>query len=251
MTNNDAPIPGMMQIMRAVASVTHLTTAIIQSRSRLTQVVTARAAFCKLAEQYGYSNAEIMWFVDRDRTAGYNYTKNLDGYLATDASFADLLQAARRALNEHPYRALKAPKKEKIMQPTTPSQQATQPITPLAGVLVGRSEPYKSPFGWQFTPSEYNEMLRAMFESIGFMETYGKPRTPPLPCDVPPMPELPEEMGTTEAANYIGVSPSTLTKYAKLMSVEFFKKPHSKGYWYKRCQVEELKAKIQATKQEG
>ena len=141
----------MMQIVASVAKAAHTCTGTILGASRRTGAIHARAAIYKLATEQGYDRSEVMWYLDRDRTVGYNYEANLAGHLSRNAHFRALCRQAAAEIANHPARAkeeqtrgVSATIPQALLQTDEASGDATPPATTA----------WRGKLGWSFTAEE-------------------------------------------------------------------------------------------------
>lgn len=234
-SNKQNNAPSLMLIMRSVAESAGMTTADLMAGGRRAGLCHARAAVYKIAARYGYAKAEIMFFLNRNRTVAYNYEANINGHLLRNADFKALCDAATIKLNKHPHRVGKAPQR--------PAEKPTAPILPEA--TTQRQRPpvftdWKGQLGWTFTAEECRREWYAKRAAEEFMQTYGQP--PHVKSEHQPQPRrIPNEMNTADAAAYLDVTPATLVRGVKLGRLERYKKPHDTSYWFHTAELDRYK----------
>ena len=235
-------IPGMMQIMGAVAKAADMKLDKIMGNERHAGIIHARTAIYKLATEYGYPKSEIMWYLDRDRTVGYNYDSNLAGHLSHNSRFIALCRKAAAELNNNPHRAERSPQRQNTAEITTNSTAANN-----ADKKQTRGEPvfkpWKGKLGWSFTAEEERRAWYACRAAEEFMRKYGQPPGIKPPATEPGR-KIPTEMPTMDAALYLGVSPAYLTKGVTLGYLTRHKKPHVSGFWYKTAELDNFRINI-------
>lgn len=230
-------IPGMMRIIAEVAKAANLKIDQIMGSERRTGIIHARAAVYKLATEYGYTKSEIMWYLDRDRTVGYNYESNISGHLSKNSSFNALCAKATAGLKEYPHRV------ERSQQKQNPEN-----LIPITGDLRTADKrepifkPWKGKLGWSFTAEEVRRCYYACKAAEEFMKTFGQPSIPKAPTTRTS--DTPTEMTTMDAAIYLNVSPAFLIKGVALGYLHRHKKPNISSYWYTTAELDNFRLYI-------
>lgn len=241
MTQSEERIPGMMRILAEVAKAANMTITQILSSERRAGIIHARAAVYKLATEFGYSKAEIMWYLDRDRTVGYNYESNIAGHLSQNSAFKALCAASASGLNEYPHRVERSQQRQNSEDLTTKSHGQRN-----ADKLPAEREPvftdWKGKLGWSFTAEECRREWYAKRAAAEFMRTYGRPNTPAKPQTTKT--DIPAEMCTMDAAIYLGISPAFLIKGVSLGYLHRHKKPNISSYWYNTAELDNFRSYI-------
>lgn len=229
--------PGMMRIIAEVAKCANMATDGIISPRRNARSIHARAAVYKLAAEYGYPRSEIMWFLDRDRTVGYNYESNLDGHLSRSPLFKALIEAASAALRECTHRAEGSPQGKDAESAAAEANAAEEERK-----REPEFKPWKGKLGWRFTADEVRRERQAEEAAAEFMKAYGQPNRPKSPT--PQLNSIPTEMTTMDAAIYLNVSPSFLAKGVALGCLHRHKKPNISSYWYATAELDNFRQYI-------
>lgn len=230
-------IPGMMQIMAAVAKAADMKIDKIMASERRAGIIHARAAIYKLATEYGYPKSEIMWYLDRDRTVGYNYDRNLAGHLSRNSRFLTLYRNAAAELNNNPHRAKRSHQRQNSTEITAISEP-TQ-----ISDKEPKFKPWKSKLGWSFTAEEERRAWYACRAAEEFMRNYGQPSGATRLKAIPTQ-KTPTEMRTIDAAIYLGVSEAYLTKGVKLGHLHRYKKPKDSSYWFSTSELDNFRIYI-------
>lgn len=231
-----------MQIMGAVAKASKFAISTIMGNERHAGIIHARAAFYKMATEYGYAKTEIMWYLDRDRTVGYNYESNLAGHLSRNTQFKALCAAVASELKEYTHRAEVSPQRQNSEDLTAKSEvpttsQTQEPVF----------KPWKGKLGWSFTADECRREYYACRAAAEYMRTYGQPTNSNFPRGSSKKSQ-PIEMTTMDAAIYLGISPAFLTKGVELGYLHRFKKPKDKCYWFKTSELDNFRTYINQAK---
>lgn len=234
-------IPGMMQIMGAVAKAANTKISTIMGSERRTGLIHARAAFYKLASEYGYGKREIMWYLDRDRTVGYNYESNLAGHLSQNSRFNALCADAADELREYTHRAERSPQRQ-ISENLTAKPNDGNEMDRSQKLIEPEFKPWKGKLGWSFTAEEERRAWYACRAAEEFMRTYGQPRASIHPK--PTNKKIPNEMTTADAAIYLDISPAFLTKGVKLGYLHRYKKPKDSSYWFQTAELDNFRIHI-------
>lgn len=239
-------IPGMMRIIAEVAKAADLAISLIMGSERRTGIINARAAVYKLATEYGYPKSEIMWFLDRDRTVGYNYDSNIAGHLSRNSRFIALCAAASQELNKYPQRVEKDPQRQNLTEITAILNE-TETTTEKARTKEPVFKSWKGKLGWSFAAEEERRAWYACRAAWEFMQDYGqapgtrKPKTAPAVI-------IPPEMPTIDAALYLGIAASTLTKGVQLGYLNRYNKPKDSSYWYSTPELDHFKIYLSQNK---
>lgn len=235
-----------MRIIAEVAKAADLAISQIMGSERRAEIINARAAVYKMATEYGYPKSEIMWFLDRDRTVGYNYDYNIAGHLSQNSRFIALCAAAEQELNKYPQRVEKDAQRQNLTEITAILSE-TDTTAEKKRTKEPVFKPWKGKLGWSFTAEEERRAWYACRAAEKFMQTYGqapgtrKPKTAAVT-------KIPTEMPTIDAALYLGVAASTLTKGVQLGYLNRYKKPKDSSYWYNTAELDRYKIYLDQNK---
>lgn len=224
MRQNEDRTHSMMQIIKAVSTATGMSMEKIIGSERKTAAILARAAIYKIATERGYEKTDILWYLDRDRTVGYNYERNVNGHLKKNATFQTICAKAEDELERSTCRVARAKQKE-----------ATEQEIERTIVRLPKFSEYRSKLiGWVFPAEEMHREWLACRAAETYMREMCRP--PGIRKQVraqKAQESIPEEMNTMDAALYLCISPSLLRQGVKLGYLTRHTKPKDAGYWYK------------------
>lgn len=226
------PNPGMMKIMSSVAEAAGISIHDLMSERRHAGITLARTAVYKLATSYGHPKEDITYFLDRSRRVAYNYESNIEGHLRRDKDFKSLIEKAKEILNRYPHREIWHPSKAPKEPETNNTQKDPDAEPEFKDTLLK--------LGWFFTAEENRKAWLACKAAAKFFETYGKPPRVHLKSETPTTQrsDLPEEMTTAEAMEYLGVGNKILFRGVQLGYLKRSRKEGSRTFWFKTDELD-------------
>lgn len=228
--------PSPIQILSAVAKVTNMTIGDLMGASRQERVIIARAAFYKLATDRGYSKSEIMFYLDKNRTVGYNYEANVNGHLKRNRDFKAICVDAAIEVEQYPHRVEETQDNENSPEITSEKKAVTSPA-----IQEPVFEDHDTGLGWKFTAEEMRRMWYACREASRWFSKHYLRHKPQAKNEELQHHEPPTEMNTMEASIYLDVGTTMLTRGVKLGYLHRFKKPGTTGFWYKTSELDNFR----------
>lgn len=224
MRQNEETTHSMMQIIKAVSKASGTSIEKIIGSERKTATILARAAIYKIATERGYDKTDILWYLDRDRTVGYNYERNIKGHLKKNAAFQTICKTAEEELEQSTCRAARH------MQKDSSGEKAERIV-----VRLPKFKEYRSKLiGWVFTAEEMHREWLVCRAAAEYMRDMCRPpgirKKKMMPEE---QKEIPSEMNTMDAAIYLCISPHLLHQGVKMGYLARHTKPKVAGYWYR------------------
>lgn len=232
-------VPGMMLILRASAEAADMTVMDLMSGSRTRLNIYARVTAYTIAVEYGYPREQVMWYLDRDRTASYNYDRNYENHLRKDRLFKTIYATAIEILTNHTFRSPKSPRGALNSQIRASLKSNG---SPKRWHDISNFESHDTGLGFKFTAEEMRSMALARHVSALYMARFGRGRKPSK-TTVRKRTAPPEKMSTHEASEYLCLSHAALATAARNGAIPSTRTENNR-YVFNRSDLDAYKERV-------